>query len=177
MFLCARSFFKKSLKGVCTCHNCLSYGKVSTNSIIYDTLWSVRNRIFSVQIELLLLIASETFFNSSVVPSFLVRKAWWRNRATVARYSRRVGTHEKNSGKLFIDWAQLFKAFFVPNQEPAFAWPFGNGPMRVGTQGLFRPCLKTFVAPFLPAWLTAPGLQRMQFHGCLWKYTNTMKMS
>ena len=53
--------------------------------IIYDTLWSVRNRIFSVQIELLLLIASETFFDSSVVPSFLVRKAWWTNRATVAR--------------------------------------------------------------------------------------------
>ena len=43
--------------------------------IIYDTLWSVRNRIFSVQIELLLLIASETFFDLSVVPSFQVRKA------------------------------------------------------------------------------------------------------
>ena len=28
--------------------------------------------------------------------------------------------------------------------------------MRVGTQGLFRPCLKTFVAPFLSARLTAP---------------------
>ena len=53
--------------------------------IIYDTLWSVRNRIFSVQIELLQLIASETFFDSSVVPFFLVRKAWWTNQATVAR--------------------------------------------------------------------------------------------
>ena len=53
--------------------------------IIYDTLWSVRNSIFSLQIELLLLIASETFFDSSVVPSFLVRKAWWTNRATVSR--------------------------------------------------------------------------------------------
>ena len=30
--------------------------------IIYDTLWSVKNRIFSGQIELLLLIASQTFF-------------------------------------------------------------------------------------------------------------------
>ena len=30
------------------------------------------------------------------------------------------------------------------------ARPFGNGPVRVGTQGLFRLCLKTFVAPFLP---------------------------
>ena len=26
------------------------------------------------------------------------------------------------------------KQFFVPNQEPAFAWPFGNDPVRVGTQ-------------------------------------------
>ena len=26
-------FFKKSLKGVCTCHNCLNYGKVWTNSM------------------------------------------------------------------------------------------------------------------------------------------------
>ena len=52
---------------------------------IYDTFWSVRNRIFSAQIELPLLIASKTFFDSSVVPSFLVRKAWWTNRATVAR--------------------------------------------------------------------------------------------
>ena len=39
-----------------------------TLPIIYDTFWSVRNRIFSVQIKLLLLIASETFFDSSVVP-------------------------------------------------------------------------------------------------------------
>ena len=49
----------------------------------------------------------------------------------------------------------------MPNQEPAFTWPFGNGPVRVGTQGLFRLFLKTFVAPFLPARLTAPGSPRM----------------
>ena len=49
----------------------------------------------------------------------------------------------------------------MPNQEPAFTWPFGNGPVRVGTQGLFRLCLKTFIAPFLPARLTAPGSPRM----------------
>ena len=45
----------------------------------------------------------------------------------------------------------------MPNQESAFAWPFGNGPVRVGTQGFFRLCLKTSVAPFLPTRLTAPG--------------------
>ena len=32
--------------------------------IIYDTLWSVKNRIFSGQIQLLLLIASQTFFST-----------------------------------------------------------------------------------------------------------------
>ena len=31
-----------------------------------------------------------------------------------------------------------------------FAKPFGNGPVRLGTQGFFRPFLKTFVAPFRP---------------------------
>ena len=41
------------------------------------------------------------------------------------------------------------------------AWPFRNGPVRVGTQGLFRPCLKTFVAPFLQVRLTAFGSPRM----------------
>ena len=33
--------------------------------------------------------------------------------------------------------------------------------MRVGTQGLFHLYLKTFVALFLPARLTAPGSPRM----------------
>ena len=28
VFLCTKNLFKKSLKGVCTCHNCLSCGKV-----------------------------------------------------------------------------------------------------------------------------------------------------
>ena len=32
--------------------------------IIYDTLWPVKNRIFSGQIDLLLLIASQTFFST-----------------------------------------------------------------------------------------------------------------
>ena len=49
----------------------------------------------------------------------------------------------------------------MPNREPAFAWPFGNGPVRVGIQALFRLYLKTFVAPFLSARPTAPGSLRM----------------
>ena len=50
----------------------------------------------------------------------------------------------------------------MPNQEPAFPWPFGNGPVIVGTQGLFRLCLKTFVAHYPQARLTAPGSPRMR---------------
>ena len=55
--------------------------------------------------------------------------------------------------------------FFVPCKEPAFAWPFENGLVRIGTQGLFRPkrrpCLKAFIAPFHPTRLTATGSPRM----------------
>ena len=43
----------------------------------------------------------------------------------------------------------------------------GSQPGRVKSrdecfQACFRPCLKTFVALFLPAWLTAPGSPRME---------------
>ena len=51
--------------------------------------------------------------------------------------------------------------FLCPIRTPAFAWPFGNGPLRVGSQGLFRRCLKTFVAPLPPTRLTAPVSPRM----------------
>ena len=63
--------------------------------------------------------------------------------------------------KLFGNWAQQYKAFFAPNQEPASAWIFGNSSVRIGTQGLFHPYLKTLVLPFLPTRLTAPGSPRM----------------
>ena len=73
-----------------------------TLDIIYDTLWSVRNRIFSVQIESLLLIASETFFDSSVVPSFLVWKLGERTEQLWRDNSCRVWTYEKNSGETVV---------------------------------------------------------------------------
>ena len=53
----------------------------------------------------------------------------------------------------------------MPNQEPASALIFGNSSVRVDTQGLFRPYLKTFVQPFLPTRLTAPGSPRMSVNG------------
>ena len=72
-------------------------------------------------------------------------------------YELTKGTQEK----LFADWGQWYKAFFVPNQDPASAWIFGNSSVRVGTQGLFHQYLKTFVPPFLLTRLTAPGSPRM----------------
>ena len=73
-------------------------------------------------------------------------------------YKRTKGTQEMCS---LIGHNNTKHYFFVPNQEPASAWIFGNGPVRVGTQGLFHPHLKTFVPPFLPTRLTAPGSPRM----------------
>ena len=55
----------------------------------------------------------------------------------------------------------------MPNQEEALARPFGNGPVRVGAQGLFCPCLKAFIMPtFLPARLTVAGSSRMLKMAC-----------
>ena len=80
--------------------------------IIYDTLWSVKNRIFSGQIQLFLLIASQRFFDSSVVPSFLVvsRKVENKSFPCTPKLGERTGqvwrdnscrvrTHEKKSGE------------------------------------------------------------------------------
>ena len=58
--------------------------------------------------------------------------------------SRRVRNHEKKTGDAVRRLGTIL----------AFAWPSGNGPVRVS-------CLKPFVAPFLPTRLTAPGSPRM----------------
>ena len=39
--------------------------------------------------------------------------------------SRRVRTHEKNTWDSVCRLGIIIQRFFVPNQEPAFAWPFG----------------------------------------------------
>ena len=93
--------------------------------IIYDTLWSVRNRIFSVQNELFLLIASETFFDSSVVPSFLVRKVENESFPCTQELGERTGqlwrhnihrvrTHEKNSGETVRRLGTIVQSILCP---------------------------------------------------------------
>ena len=46
VFLCTRSFFEKSfkVKEVCTCYNCLNYGKVWTNFI--RAFWNILKQSF-----------------------------------------------------------------------------------------------------------------------------------
>ena len=42
LFLCTRRVWKKSLKGICTCHNCLNYGKVE------QILWEFFGKILKL---------------------------------------------------------------------------------------------------------------------------------
>ena len=116
--------------------------------IIYDTLWSVRNRIFSAKIELLLLIASETFFDSSVVPSLLVRKAWWTNRATVARYSRRVRTHEKISGETVSRLGTIVQSIFCAQSGNSILLTVWKWSRESRYPGALPPMLENFRRAF-----------------------------
>ena len=75
--------------------------------------------------------------------------------------SGRVQTHQKNSGDAVRRLGTIIHSIFVPNQEPAFAWPFGNGPVRVGTQGLFRLCLK-----LSPRLFSRPDWPPLGLRGC-----------
>ena len=104
-------------------------------SVIYSTLWFVKNRIFSVQIKLLLLIASETFFDSSVVLSFLVRKAgervgqlWTNSRKELRRCCSPIG---HNNTKHFLcpirsqhslDRLEMVQWESVPRGSSISAW-------------------------------------------------------
>ena len=102
------------------------------------------------------------FFDSSVVPSFLVRKV--ENKSFPCTHkigertgqlcrdnSRRVGTHELRTNCSPIHGHTLgTKHFFVPNQGVASAWNFGNSSVKVGSQGLFLPVLENFCPAFSP---------------------------
>ena len=120
-------------------------GRGILNSLIFTKAWSMKVWIPVVSWSLFLEKRLSARARQAVIQSIAVL------------YELTKRTQEM----LFADWAQQYKAFFVPNQEPTFAWPFGNGPVRVGTQELFRLCLKTFVAPFLP-----PDWPPLDLRGC-----------
>ena len=72
-----------------------------------------------------------------------------------------VQTHEKNSRETVCWLGTIIQRIFCAQSGADICLNFGNSSVRVGTQRLFRPYLKTFVPPFLPTWLTAPGSPRM----------------
>ena len=99
-------------------------------------------------------------------------RAKWRDESFQERAEEPLGTKSHRTiskrlceYRLLIGQNNIYKGLFQPNQEPVFAKPFGNGPVRLGTQGFFRPLLKTFVAPFRPPptdcpWVSEDGFKR-----------------
>ena len=55
--------------------------------------------------------------------------------------SRRVRTHHSTSRVAVRRLGRIIQRIFLPNQEAALVEPFGNGLVRVGSQGLFSPYL------------------------------------
>ena len=77
--------------------------------------------------------------------------------------SRRVRTHEKNLGETVPRLGAIIQTIFCAQSGAGVRLNFWKYSLRVGTLGLFHPYVKTFVAPFLPTQLTAPGSPRMPF--------------
>ena len=75
--------------------------------------------------------------------------------------SRRVRTHEKNSGEAVRRLGTIIQSIFCAQSGASIRLTVWKWFGESRDQGLFRLCLKTFVAPFLPARLTAPGSPRM----------------
>ena len=129
--------------------------------IIYDTLWSFRNRIFSVQNELFLLIASETFFDSSVVPLFLVRKVENGSFPCTHKLGERTGkvwrhnthrlrTHENNSRETVRRLGTIIQSIFCAQSGASIhstVWKW-SGESRY--QGALPPVLENFRGAFSP---------------------------
>ena len=55
--------------------------------------------------------------------------------------SRCVRTHHSTSGVAVRRLGRIIQRIFLSNQEAALVEPFGNGLVRVGSQGLFSPYL------------------------------------
>ena len=82
--------------------------------------------------------------------------------------SRCVLTHEKNSGDAVRRLGTIIQSIFCAQSGASIrstVWKW-SGESRY--PGAFPPVLKTFVAPFLPAPLTAPGSPRMHWFRLQW---------
>ena len=80
--------------------------------------------------------------------------------------SRRVRTQEKDSGEIVRRLGTIIQSIFCAQSAASIRLTVWKWSCESRYPGALRPCLKTFVAPFLPAQLTAPGSPRM-FGGIL----------
>ena len=128
--------------------------------IIYDTLWSVKNRIFGPNsIALSLLIASQTFFDSSVVPSFLVRKVENESFPCMHKLGERSGqvwrdnsrwTHEKNSGETVRRLGTIIQSIFCAQSGAGIRLNFWKWSGESRYPGALPPLLENFRRAFSP---------------------------
>ena len=122
--------------------------KIDTIVTDYDTLWSVRKKNFtspfwnSLGANIRNGRSSYHFGISSLyreikmkVSLALRTKQEWRCK------SRRVRTHHSTPQVAVRRLGRIIQRIFLPNQEAALVEPFGNGLVRVGSQGLFLPYL------------------------------------
>ena len=120
-----------------------------------------------MQIESLLLIASETFFDSSLVPSFLVRKVEnesfpcthklgertgqvWRDN------SRRVRTHEKNSGETVRRLGTIVQSIFCAQSGASIRLTIWKWSSESRYPGALPPVLENFRRAFSPSRTDCP---------------------
>ena len=112
----------------------------------------------------LLLIASETFFDSSVVPLFLVigklgerTGQLWRNN------SRRVRTHEKNSGDAVRRLGTIIQSIFCAQSVASIrltVWKW-SGESRY--PGAFPPVLENFCGAISPGPTDRPWVSEDEY--------------
>ena len=72
------------------------------------------------------------------------------------RFSSTGGRADSTPWPATIWLGRKTQKFFGTNQMPERLRPCGTGLVKNCPRDLFRPCLKTFVAPFVPTRLTAP---------------------
>ena len=105
----------------------------------------------------LLLIASETFFDSSVVPLFLVigklgerTGQLWRNN------SRRVRTHEKNSGDAVRRLGTIIQSIFCAQSVASIRLTVWEWSGETRYPGAFPPVLENFCRAISPSQTDRP---------------------
>ena len=127
--------------------------------ITYDTLWSVRNRIFSVQIELLLLIASEMLFDSSVVPLIVwLAKLGGRTGQLWRDNSRLVRTHENNSGETVRRLGTIIQSIFCAQSGASIRLTVWKWPCESRYPGAPPPVLENFRRAISPGPTDCPWI-------------------